>query len=123
MKTDRFSEDKQKVLDWGMKYMAGFRNARTREDILPFIQMDDRRFRECASALIHEGNMCSSHKRGYWAVPLMSNDPAEVEAFKLCHIERKAKACDLIADCDKMIKRAEEMLYAIRQGQAELDLV
>jgi hypothetical protein len=122
MRKDHFQDDKQKVLDWGMKYMQGFRRARTREDILPFVQMDDRRFRACASELIHEGQMCSSHKRGYWIVPLQTNDPLEIEAMKECHIERKAKAIDLITDCDKMIKRAEDILYPIRQGQGELYL-
>lgn len=113
--------DKEMVLNWMTHHCLGFRNARTRENILPFVgNLTDRGLRKIMSELIHEGNVCSSHKRGYWAVPLQTTDTEEIEAMKQCYIERKSKALDLIQDCDRLIDKAEDMLLKVRQGQGEL---
>lgn len=118
-------EDKQKVLDWMHTHAFGFRNARTRADILPFLQspeeMTDRVFRLCASELIHEGHLCSSASRGYWAVPLVTKDQEEIQAVIEAQEERKGKALDLLADCDRVIKIYQEKKRCITQ-QSEFEL-
>lgn len=119
---DKFLEDKQRVLSWMEKYANGYRNARTRENILPFVQLKDRYFRSIANELIHEKQLCSSHKRGYWFFPLVSNDPREIEAFKQCQIERKAKALDLLTGVDACIAYADELLAKAMQGQYEFSM-
>lgn len=117
--TDKFEMDKIRVLEWMQKHTNGYRNARTRENILPFIQLKDRYFRQIANELIHEKQLCSSHKRGYWFFPLVTNDPREIGAFKLCQIERKAKALDLLTGVDACIAWADELLAKCNQGQKE----
>lgn len=119
---DKFLEDKQRVLGWMEKYCYGYKNARTRENILPFIQLKDRYFRQIASELIHEKQLCSSHTKGFWFFPLVSNDPREIEAFKQCQVERKAKALDLLTGVDGCIAWADELLAKARQGQQEMCL-
>ena len=116
-RVDKFQNDKIRLLGWFEKYCYGYKNARTRDNILPFVQMPDRYFREVVSSLIHEGNVCSSHKRGYWFPPLSTNDPREIDEFKACQVERKGKALDLITDCERLIKQADDMLARTRQGQ------
>lgn len=118
----KFNEDKVRVLSWLEKYAYGYRNARVREDILPFVKIPERTFRLIMSELIHEGNACSSNKRGYWFFPLTTNDPMEIKIFKECQIERKGKAIDLITDCDKLISRADNQLQVVMGGQGELPL-
>ena len=114
-------QDKLKVFDWMNKYCFGFRNARTRIDILPFLQIPDRIFRAIASELIHEGSLCSSASRGYWALPLVTKDIEEIEAVLSAQLERKSKALDLLADCDKAIKFWEDRKRCLTQ-QMELIL-
>ena len=89
---------------WMITNCLGFRNARTRANILPFVQLPDRYLRLIMSELIHEGHLCSSASLGYWALPLYTKDPQEIETALDAQRERKAKALDLLTDCDKMIK-------------------
>ena len=119
MRKERFDQDKLKVLEWFQKYAHGYKNARTRDDIIPFIQLPDRYFREIASSLIHDGHIASSCDKGYWFIPLFTKDRREVEAVIKCHIERKSKALDLIKDCDKLIQQFEDRLVVTTQGQRE----
>ena len=115
-------EEISRVKEWMDKHCMGFRNARTRQEILPFLRMPDRAFRATASELIHEGHLCSSASRGYWAVPLVTKDIEEVEAVLDAQIERKSKALDLLADCDKAIKLWQDRKRCLTQ-QMELNLV
>ena len=116
MRKDTFEQDKQRVLELFMKYALGVRNARTREDILPFIQMRDRPFRYIASELIHEGHMASTASKGYWAIPLHTNDPREIEAIKHSYLERKSKALSMLEDVNRQLDELEK-----RVGQKELN--
>ena len=111
-KDTRFEQDKQNILEWMTKNCHGYRNARIREGILPYVliyrtfptkETKDRHFREIMSSLIHEGHTASSNRRGYWVVPIHTRDRGEVEAVLECYYERKAKALALIADCDRLI--------------------
>ena len=83
--------------------------------------MPDRAFRAIVSELIHEGYLCSSASRGYWAIPLVTKDVEEVDAVLVAQIERKSKALDLLADCDKAIKLWEDRKRCLTQ-QYELSL-
>ncbi|RKY32662.1 MAG: hypothetical protein DRP74_02160 [Candidatus Omnitrophota bacterium] len=122
-------QDKQEVLDWFEKYCNGFRNAKTRENILPFIfiyrtfksyEAKDRYFRRIASELIHEGHLCSHNSKGYWFIPLVTNDREEIAALKESILEREAKARSMIRDCSKQLKRVEDLEKVINQGQMEM---
>lgn len=115
-------DDKQKVLDWMMQYCLGFRNARTRANILPYLQMPDRYLRLLMSELIHEGHLCSSASLGYWALPLTTKDREEIDTALYAQHERKSKALDLLIDCDKHIKFWEDKRRCVTQ-QLELNLV
>ena len=107
--------DKQKVLDWMNKYCLGFRNAKTRTNILPYLQMPDRYFRLLVSELKHEGHIASDCQRGYWAIPLCTKDPEEVEAALGSYQEMKSKALDLLTGLDKQIKFLEDKKRCLTQ--------
>ena len=96
-------EDKLKVLRWLEIYCFGFRNARTREKILPFIGLEDRRFRAIVSELIHEGHIASSSSRGYWFLPLVTSDVTEIDAILEACQERTAHALDILRGMGKII--------------------
>lgn len=118
--------DKANIREWMAKYCRGYRAARVRKDIIPFVltgrpfvskDAKDRYFRQIASELIHEGHVASAGD-GYWYIPEHTMDRREVEAVIACHQERKSKALSLIADCDKIIAE----FLARKCGQAEFDL-
>lgn len=109
--------DKKKVLDWLQKHCSGFRNARTRANILPFMQMPDRYWREIVSLLKHEGNIASTCFRGYWAIPLVTKDKEEVEAALESYQEMRSKALDMLTDTDKHIKHWQDRKLALTQQQ------
>lgn len=108
-------EDKKKVLDWLTKYCLGFRNARTRANILPFLNLEDRYFRAIISELIHAGNVASSSSRGYWFVPLVIIDVAEIDALLECYAERSASALDRLRGLGKLIDSATTRREALTQ--------
>ena len=110
---DKFEQDKVKVLGWMEKYANGVRCARTRKDILPFVQLPDRYFRLIVSELIDEGNVYSSASHGYWFAKLHTTDTFEIDAMKHAILERKAKALSMIEGCDKRLKE----ITALNQGQ------
>jgi len=107
--------DKDKVLSWLMKYASGFRNARTRQDVLPYVGFEDRYYRAICSQLKHEGHVASTCSRGTWAIPLCTKDPAEVEAALESYIEMKSKALDMLTGLDRQIKSLEDKKRCITQ--------
>lgn len=122
------AQDKQNIKEWFEKNAHGFRNARTRKDIIPFIltyrifpslEAKDRYFREVASELIKEGHLASSNTRGYWFIPIHTRDKKEVDAVIACHLERRAKALTLIEDCNRIINEYEQR----KCGQLEFEEV
>ncbi|MFA5385695.1 MAG: hypothetical protein WC364_13755 [Eubacteriales bacterium] len=108
-------EDKQKVLSWMNKNCLGFRNALTRADILLSIKLPDRYFRRVISELKHEGHIASTCSRGYWAIPLLTNDKEEIEAALDSYREMKSKALDLLTGLDQQIKRLEDRRSCLTQ--------
>ena len=127
-KDSRMEQDKANIVEWLQRYCPGYKKALTRENIVPYVLNDrtfptkeakDRRFREVASELIHDGDVASSNTRGYWRVPIYTRDSGEIKAVLQCHQERKSKALSLIADCDKIIRNFEDRLLTITQGQKE----
>ena len=116
------SEDKDKVLNWMVSHCLGFRNARTRANILPFVQLPDRYFRLIVSELKHEGQLASDCQRGYWAIPLVTQDKEEIEAALGSYKEMKSKALDLLTGLDRQIKILEDRKNCLTQ-QMELNLV
>lgn len=116
---EKIEQDKKYLLDWMNRYCLGVRNARTRENILPYVRMPDRHFREVASTLIHEGLIASSSKWGYWMPALVTNDPMEIEALKYSILERKSKALAMIEDCYRQLERIAEIELKRTQGQKE----
>jgi hypothetical protein len=113
-------EDKQKVLSWLEKYCNGYKNARTRGGILPYVGLEGRYFRRIISELKHEGHCASTSDRGYWFIPLSTNDKDEIDAALQSVLENKSRALDLLTNCDKQIKLWESRKQAITQGQTEM---
>ena len=120
---DKFESDKKYLLDWFGKYCNGVRNARTRENILPYVKMEDRHFRIVVSTLIHDGHIASSSKWGYWFIPLATNDTVEIGALKYSIMERKSKALAMIEDCHRQLERIKDIELKRTQGQKELEFV
>lgn len=52
--------------NWFHQYACGYQNARKKKDILPFINFDERYFRNLVSA---SNIIFSSSDRGYWILP------------------------------------------------------
>lgn len=101
--------DKAKVLAWMQKYCQGFRNARVRANILPFMQgFSDRHWRACVSELKHEGHLASTSSRGYWAIPPATRDKEEVEAALESCKETKSKALDMLTGVNKLIEALQD---------------
>ena len=100
-------EDKLKVLNWLQKYAFGFRNARTRANILPFMgngNMPDRHFRLILAELKKEGSAASTCTRGIWAVPPVTTDAEEIEAVLESCLEMKTKALDMLTGLNRQIE-------------------
>ncbi len=112
--------DEERVLEWFRKYAHGYRRARKRADILPFIhpKLTDRYFRLVVSSLKHQGHLASTSSRGYWAVPLCTTDRSEVSAALESIHEMKAKALDMLKGCGEL----EQKLNKQAQGQEEMAL-
>ena len=115
-------QDKEIVLSWMRKYCFGFRNARTRANILPFVNLPDRYFRQIISGLKHEGHIASTCDKGYWAIPLVTTDRKEIEAALDSYQEMKSKALDLLTGIDKQMKILQDKKLCLTQ-QAEMDFI
>src|SRR3990167_2903474 len=116
-------EDKLKVLNWLQKYAFGFRNARTRAKILPFVgngNMPDRHFRLILAELKKEGSAASTCTRGIWAVPPVITDSEEIEAVLESCQEMKSKALDMLTGLNRQIELFQARKEALTQ-QTEMD--
>lgn len=110
--------DRLRILEWMLTHCFGFRNARTRANILPYMgAITDRNWREVISRLKHDGFLASTCSRGYWAIPLDTKDPAEVEAVLESYQEMRSKALDLLTGTDKHIKHWQDKKLALTQQQ------
>lgn len=113
--------DKERVLLWLQKYAHGYRNARTRDKILPYMgSMSDRYWRLCVSELIHAGQIFSSASRGYWFLPEVTTDAEEVAVALESLQERQSKALDMLTGLNRQIDTLEDRKRSLTQ-QITLD--
>jgi len=113
--------DKQRVLNWLEKYCFGFREARFKNNILPFLNINERVFRAIVSDLKHEGNVAATSQRGYWFIPLTTDDPAEVDAALESFREMESRALDMLTGIKKQMYGLNQRKMALTQ-QYELPL-
>ena len=111
--------DKTKVLNWLQKHALGHNNARKREDIIPFIGLSDRYFREIFSFLRHERKVSASSIIGYWAIPDKLDENEIAMILKSCN-ENYSRALDLITGCKEDIKYWEDKKLMVNGGQWSL---
>ena len=119
-------QDKLEILQWLETNCCGYRRARTRENILPFvlnshdfptIESKDRYFRRVVAELKSTGHIFSSASLGYWFFPLVSNDACEIETALSSLVEEKAKAMDLLAGISNRERKLSDIKAKIFQGQ------
>ena len=93
------------VLGWMEKHAHGAKSARKRGEILPHLQhqISERTFRSIVTTLKHEGHLASHPEKGYWFVPLHTNDPYEIEWAKRSWLDMRSRAMDMLKDCDRHI--------------------
>ena len=110
--------DEVRVLDWFRKNAHGYRKARKRADILPFMfpKLADRYFRALVSSLKHKGHLASTCNRGYWAIPLCTNDHNEISATLESIQEMKAKALDMLKGYGELERKFKT------QGQGQMTI-
>ena len=113
-----FEQEKDRVLEWMIKYCLGYKKARKRSNILPFISLNDWKFRAIVSELKHSGDLASTSSRGYWAVPLCTNSHCEISAVLESISEMQRKALTMLQDCSKL----KERFNGQRQKQKEMAL-
>jgi len=107
---------KRILLHWMEKNCNGYRNAKTKEQILTQIPIavNERKFRELMSELKHEGHIASNSRSGYWFIPLYSNDNEEVAAVLDSWYEMRSRALNMLTDTDRVISELRQKLSAKR---------
>jgi len=115
-----YEKDKARLLGWMEKYCHGYKNARKRPDILPFVFLGDRYFRTLISNLKHENHIASTSTRGYWFIPLHTTNQAEVNAVLESIQEMKSRAMDMLKGSSKLEQHWQHEKARITQGQGEL---
>lgn len=80
MDTQVNEHDKQRVRDYMMAFVCGYRNARPRREIAQVLQMEDRYFREVCSEI---PEIITSVKWGYWILPLVDRFGDEVRMARV----------------------------------------
>lgn len=119
MFTQKKAELKQRLLLWMEEYCCGYRKALKKHEILSRsgFQLSERLLRKLMSELKHERHIASHSSKGYWFIPLQVHglDPSsrreEINAVIESWEEMKAKAFDMLRDCDKEIRRLEAVMY------------
>lgn len=127
-------DDKMKVLRWMSEHCYGARKAKIFRDIYPAIlddlqlsikDRDGRGLRQILSDLRHEGLIAShnSDPKGYWFIPLHTNDPYEIEAVIRSLSEKKSKSLSMLKDIDGQLSYYEEKLLTSKGEQQEFQFV
>jgi len=121
MYTAKKSHIKKLISDFMRNNCYGYALAIKRADILIELPVDisDRLFRRIISELKHEGNVASHSSRGYWFLPLQSNDPLEIEWMVKSWKEMRSKALNMLTDCDRSIKTLEMRSLVAKGEQKE----
>ncbi len=126
-----YDKDKATVLSWLQHHCYGYKNAVTRDKILPNMQFlkefekpehKDRYFRKIFSHFKHQGHTASTNSRGYWFIPVVTTDKREIEAALESVSEMKSKALNMLQDSTKLENKFQDKLVVITQGQQELVL-
>ena len=112
---NEFEQDKDYLLKWMEKHANGFRNARTKNDILPHLlgSWDSRYFQRVVSELKHDNHISSTRNRGYWFNPLFSNDREEIQAQLHSAQEMKSRALTILEGAEKTIRACQDKLIGV----------
>jgi len=118
----QFEKDQEYLMKWMEKNANGFRNARTKKDILPHLLGDwnSRYFERVISALKHNNHVSSTSDKGYWFNPLWSNDYDEVKAQLQSAEEAKRRALTIIEGADKVIRTCKDKMAGMTYQPALL---
>lgn len=101
---------KNQVLDYMMTHCLGVRNAKPRRFICEELVLEDRYFRSICEELKREGHIATTSSDGYFAIPLVCNDPADIEAIKHSIADKRSRAYTLIEEANEMAKRLEDRI-------------
>lgn len=117
--------NKSLVFTWMWQHCYGHVQAMTRTRILKELPMKigDRTLRAYLSELKHEGHIASHPEKGYWSIPTYTKDPEEIKWAKRSWLDMKAKAMDMLRDCDQQIKNLDAragMVNGVELLQADL---
>lgn len=72
-------EEIQKVKKYMMDYCCGYKNARPRQEIVEFLRMPDRQFRDICAEI---PEIITSVHSGYWILPLVDATGEEIRAAR-----------------------------------------
>jgi hypothetical protein len=99
---------KSQILDYMMTDCLGVRKAKPRHEICEALVLEDRLFRRIALELKREGHIATTASDGYFGVPLVCNDPVDIEAIKHSINDMRARAYDLLETAKAMAERLEQ---------------
>lgn len=108
--------DKRELLYFMRMKCYGHENAKKREQLLKDTNLEDRRFRQLFSELLHERHVISDSIHGYWFIKLKC-DRQEAEAVLNAIKERKSKALDMLTG----LKAFEQEILAVRTRKEDKD--
>jgi len=95
------AQDVAKVTNYMMTFHCGHENAATRNKIVSVLGMDDRYFRLVCSVI---PEILTSHRRGYWILPLVD---ATGEETKIALETQKEDRRRIISDYLRMKRRKQ----------------
>ena len=98
-------KDKVYILTWMRTHCSGYAHAMTKENILRFIMMHERKLRAILSSLKHDGVICSTSSLGYWYFDIETATHDEIEKAKHSWLEMKSRAMNMLKDCDKQLDK------------------
>ena len=105
MTTNRHLIIKSQILDWMITHCMGHKNAVPRAKICEALTLDDRVLREICEELKSEGHIATNSQSGYWAIPLVCNDPEEIEAVRHSIADKRSRAYKLLDEANRMAER------------------
>ncbi len=116
------------VLDFMEKNCHGYNNAKTLDDIMALLNLDhnldlpERSLREILSKLRKQTHVasCVTNPKGYWFIPLKTNDPDEMEAVRRSLWDKKKRAINLIKDVDNQLKMWEDKITWAKEEKTDL---
>ena len=107
---------KHTILNYMRLHCSGVRNSKPRREICEALHMEDRAFRRICEELKKEGNIATNATDGYYFVPLVSNDPIEIEALKHSSNDKRSRAYKMLDEA----RALEERLVKMTSGQLEM---